>query len=432
MIMGKGDSQAESIRDRIKELRRVRASELQEHPQNWRKHPAAQRNALAKLLGEIGFADAVLAYEPREGGPLTLIDGHLRRGLSKDAMIPVLVLDVNEMEAKKLLASVDIIASMAEANHEQLAALRQELGDREAQLRGQVETGMAQARAALEAQSEQMFERPSSLGDDGTARASDPFGSAADVLPRSVFQLDNNPIFPAINEYGYPGISAERCAREIPKPIKTWAGRNIMKDDGESHYLWIYGAMSTTDLDTRRAIMAFWTHDDLFEAIWTDTASIVAKAMNAGVKYAVMPDFSLWEDDPTIQQMYNHYRNVYLARYFQEAGLTVIPKMRQSARPKNAPHDFHLWGLPKGVAYAVALQTNMDETMSAAWQRSFIEQLNFLQPTELLVYASSKIWDVALRAFGGIVPMVHVDNIAGELTRARKQRREVTNRSIVV
>jgi hypothetical protein len=31
------------IRDRIKELRRVRASELKPHPKNWRTHPAAQR-----------------------------------------------------------------------------------------------------------------------------------------------------------------------------------------------------------------------------------------------------------------------------------------------------------------------------------------------------------------------------------------------------
>jgi hypothetical protein len=35
---------------RIKELRRVRASELRPHPQNWRNHGKAQREALRAVL----------------------------------------------------------------------------------------------------------------------------------------------------------------------------------------------------------------------------------------------------------------------------------------------------------------------------------------------------------------------------------------------
>ena len=31
------------IRDRVKELRRVKAGELRPHPKNWRVHPQAQR-----------------------------------------------------------------------------------------------------------------------------------------------------------------------------------------------------------------------------------------------------------------------------------------------------------------------------------------------------------------------------------------------------
>ena len=48
------------IRDRIKELRRVRAGELRPHPKNWRTHPAAQQDALRGVLAEIGYADALL------------------------------------------------------------------------------------------------------------------------------------------------------------------------------------------------------------------------------------------------------------------------------------------------------------------------------------------------------------------------------------
>ena len=38
------------IRDRIKELRRVKASQLRPNPKNWRTHPQAQRDVLCGLL----------------------------------------------------------------------------------------------------------------------------------------------------------------------------------------------------------------------------------------------------------------------------------------------------------------------------------------------------------------------------------------------
>ncbi len=65
------------IRDRVVELRRVRARELVPNPKNWRRHPKAQAEALRGLLGEIGNADALLARELPDGR-LQLIDGHLR------------------------------------------------------------------------------------------------------------------------------------------------------------------------------------------------------------------------------------------------------------------------------------------------------------------------------------------------------------------
>jgi hypothetical protein len=110
------------IRDRIKELRRVRAAELAPNPRNWRTHPERQREALRGILEEVGYAGALLARELPDGS-LELIDGHLRAGTTPDAMVPVLVLDVDEHEAAKLLASFDPLAAMAEANGEALGAL---------------------------------------------------------------------------------------------------------------------------------------------------------------------------------------------------------------------------------------------------------------------------------------------------------------------
>jgi len=115
------------IKDRIKELRRVKASELLPNPKNWRTHPDNQKNALKAILAEVGYADAVLAYETPKG--LMLVDGHLRAETTPDNMVPVLVLDINEAEADKLLATIDPLAGLAQQDSEKLAELFQNLKD---------------------------------------------------------------------------------------------------------------------------------------------------------------------------------------------------------------------------------------------------------------------------------------------------------------
>jgi DNA modification methylase len=111
-----------AIKDRIKELRRVPASSLVPNPKNWRQHPPAQQRAMAAALDEIGFADAMIAREI-DDGKLQLIDGHLRQETAGDELVPVLVLDVSEDEADKLLVTLDPLAAMATADAEKLSDL---------------------------------------------------------------------------------------------------------------------------------------------------------------------------------------------------------------------------------------------------------------------------------------------------------------------
>jgi len=110
------------IKNRIKELRYVKASEIAPNPKNWRTHPKEQADALRGVLAEVGMADAVLARE-LEDGSLMLIDGHMRAETLGDEDVPVLVLDVTEQEADKLLAVFDPISSMAGVNRNSLEEL---------------------------------------------------------------------------------------------------------------------------------------------------------------------------------------------------------------------------------------------------------------------------------------------------------------------
>ena len=109
------------IRDRIKELRRVPASELLPNPKNWRTHPVEQQDALRGVLAEVGYADALIARETPDG--LMLVDGHLRAETTPDSSVPVLVLDIDEAEADLMLATLDPLAAMAGRDEERLSEL---------------------------------------------------------------------------------------------------------------------------------------------------------------------------------------------------------------------------------------------------------------------------------------------------------------------
>lgn len=128
-----------NVRDRIKELRRVRASDLRPNPRNWRLHPPQQQDALRGVLAEVGYADALLARELPDG-TLMLIDGHLRAETTPDAVVPVLVLDVDEAEADKILLTHDPLAGMATVSEEHLHSLLAEVQTESEAVRSLFET----------------------------------------------------------------------------------------------------------------------------------------------------------------------------------------------------------------------------------------------------------------------------------------------------
>ena len=109
------------IRDRIVEFTRIKASELTPHPQNWRKHPKEQREAISGILAEVGYVDALMVRK-HEGG-YQIIDGHLRAETTPDATVPVLVVDLDDSETELVLATFDPLAALAKTNDEKLGEL---------------------------------------------------------------------------------------------------------------------------------------------------------------------------------------------------------------------------------------------------------------------------------------------------------------------
>lgn len=112
----------EGWRSRIVGHDSVSPSELTANPRNWRKHPKAQQQALADVLDRVGWVQDVIVNK-RTG---LLVDGHARLELALqrgEESVPVVYVDLEPDEEALVLATLDPLSAMAEADDEALRAL---------------------------------------------------------------------------------------------------------------------------------------------------------------------------------------------------------------------------------------------------------------------------------------------------------------------
>ena len=89
---------------------------------NWRRHPAGQRKALTEVMDRVGWVQDIIVN--RRSG--RLVDGHLRLTLALERgepAVPVVYVDLAPDEEALVLATLDPLAELAEADGETLRAL---------------------------------------------------------------------------------------------------------------------------------------------------------------------------------------------------------------------------------------------------------------------------------------------------------------------
>lgn len=134
-------------RNRIKRLDWIAAKLIDGAPWNWRDHPDNQRSAVVGSLEELGIYDAQLVREV--GDRFELIDGHLREDIysqiGPETLIPCIVTDLTEEEARKANATHDPLAALAESNADKLAELMHTLDVQSDDLRKMLDNLAGQA-----------------------------------------------------------------------------------------------------------------------------------------------------------------------------------------------------------------------------------------------------------------------------------------------
>lgn len=95
---------------------------LAPHPDNWRKHPERQQRALSGVLSKVGWVQRVVV-NIRTG---RILDGHARVELAckhGEASVPIVRVDLSEEEEKLVLATLDPIGALADADNAKLEEL---------------------------------------------------------------------------------------------------------------------------------------------------------------------------------------------------------------------------------------------------------------------------------------------------------------------
>lgn len=261
------------------------------NPDNPRGHGPAQRKALKAALGEIGWID-VVKENVRTG---YLIDGHERvlQALETNADVPYILVDLDEEEEAKALATLDPIGAMAYTNKAKIAELQERANLRAKELRDLV--GQVKKNAVT-------------VEDDYSD------------LPEDYVQDVPDAIFPSDNAWGVPLLNADLQAQGLELPLNRWGtvGRKT-RMQGTYH---------------------FYTDDYRFEGVWADPAPLI----NSGCRSVVEPNFSTNALMPRAVVLWHVYRKRWLARFWQEFGVRVWVDLALDV----AHRDLALLGVPKG------------------------------------------------------------------------------------
>ena len=104
-----------------------------------------------------------------------------------------------------------------------------------------------------------------------------------------------------------------------------------------------------TEIEPESKICHFYLDDYQFERVWKEPETYVEilKKFNA----VIGADFSMYENLPLPQQMYNNWRNKVLMAYWQQQGVRVIPNVQWS---NERSFDFSFDGYSPGGTVAIS------------------------------------------------------------------------------
>lgn len=111
-------------------------------------------------------------------------------------------------------------------------------------------------------------------------------------------------MYEGVGKYGIPEIEpVYEC------DVNNWISFNYVKK---------YSTKKDNDMGVH-----FFLYDHQFERVWNTPDKYITYLSRYNC--VLSPDFSIFPDFPLAVNLFNHYRKHWLAKYWQERGITVIP-----------------------------------------------------------------------------------------------------------
>ena len=175
--------------------------------------------------------------------------------------------------------------------------------------------------------------------------------------------------FVGVGDYDIPEI---RPVYQMPN-VEEWIGFNYVLSDKKPQGKGVH----------------FFVDDYQFERIWNNPSAYIEKLQQ--YECVLSPDFSPFGDMPLATQIFNHYRKHWVAAYWQQYGITVIPTIRASTDERSL--KWYLDGEPKdGIVAYSSMWIREDRPQIYEFSaKEYQTMIDTLHPKKVLVYG--KIFD---------------------------------------
>jgi hypothetical protein len=152
---------------------------------------------------------------------------------------------------------------------------------------------------------------------------------------------------------------------------------------------------------TDHVIMTFFTWDEFFEDSWNAPDIWVSKLLNAGIKFSMAPDFSIWDDRPRAEQLWALYRQRWMGRYQQDAGVKLVPHFTWS--DEDFLTQYVLPSVPTHVPVISGQMQKVDSYLKSPYKaKQFFYELeliyNHCTPEVYILYGVEAQEELILRA----------------------------------
>lgn len=255
-------------------------------------------------------------------------------------------------------------------------------------------------------------------GKDGAAEVDD-IEEVSDELPGAQALKSDILFMPPKYQtaaYDIPCLRLDMCM-PVPLPFDSWAGPDGSPPQEGVHYLYNITSVMR-ELPIARSIFGFYADDHRFEVVWNQPDKYAAKLINAGFMGAVTPNFSLFFGAPMITHLWNIYKSRWVGRYFQEAGIKIIPDVPASGLKSL---EYSMQGIPVGLpAICLQCQTSEKNAAEIAIRRAVYQKIEaHLKPGQIIVYGGDHTEEYLDGCFSQQTQVIHI------LNRMQKRRKVI-------